>query len=193
MIICICMSFSFITQSIQKYLFPSALILCGLWLSVVPLHPIFFLVSSYRNKHMNKQNLTAKTNQPNLLFQETLNYFSFCCLFFFNIVLEGERDHYVFLSNTFGLLDWNQFRTAWWERKRPMQNMATICMWPWAIAVIYFSLLTSVCHFSWALLALLAGFLEEWILLVCSYAHCSLIHICLLVQLIIKCLHMKVV
>lgn len=77
-------------------------------------------------------------------------------------------------------------------RERPMGNMVTICMWPWAITVIYFSLLTSVCHFSWALVTLLAGFLEEWILLVCSYARWSFIHICLQVQLIIKCLNMKV-
>lgn len=73
-----------------------------------------------------------------------------------------------------------------------MGNMATICMWPWAITVIYFSLLTSVCHFSWALLTLLAGFSEEWVLFVSSYARCSFIHICLQVQLIIKCLNMKV-
>lgn len=137
---------------------------CSLWFLYILFS--FFLVSSYRNKHTNKQNLTTKTNQPNLLFWETFFFLLF--FFFFSIVLEGERDHCVFLSNTFGLLVWNQFRTAWWERKRPMQNMATICMWPWAIAVIYFSLLTSVCHFSWALLTLLAGFLEEWILLVCS-------------------------
>lgn len=139
-----------------------------------------------------KQDLTIKTNQPNLLFCEALGNFSFCCFFFFNIILEGGMDHYVSLSNTFGLLDWNQFRTAWWERERPMGNMSTICMWPWAIIVIYFSLLTSVCCFSWALLTLLAGFLKEWILLVCSYARCSFVHICLQVQLIIKCLNMKV-
>lgn len=87
MIICTCMSFSFITHFIQKHLFSSALILCSLLFSVGldPLHLFFFLFWFHlieTNIQMKKSS-TTKTNQPNLFFWETLEIFLLVVVFFF--------------------------------------------------------------------------------------------------------------